>query len=168
MAAPPNSTNEALTIKMVERLLECPVGEIVTHAVCERIVGERPYLVQAARRRANDQSGVIFKPVRGVGLRRLPDGEASAVGMSYLAHTRRGANNALRTMENTITKSNSVENHEIVRAYSVMNQIGLIKRHTYARTVDAAEAEIIGKHGSTADAARASLEAMRDALRRRK
>lgn len=162
------TTNEELVSRLTERMLACVVGDIVTHVEMREIAGDKPWLHQQARKRANRQAGAIFRAVKGIGLERLPSGEAHAVGQTALHRIRRTANNTSDTIAHAVTKSNSVSDQDTIRAYATMNVLGLIGRQTYKQNVDAREAEIRSSHSSSTEAARASLEAMRTALGRRK
>ena len=168
MARAFGTENEKMVQSMLTIFLDCPIGEMVGKAEQQRVCGANAYLIQAAKRRANEEAGANFKAVRGLGYQRLPDDEAHAVGLQALRAIRNKARRAQRTVANTITRSNSISSDGIIKAHAAMNVLGLIQRQAHARNVNHEEDQLRVSHGTTAEAARVSLDMMRELRNRRR
>lgn len=90
------------------------------------------------------------------------------MGLQALRAIRNKARRAQRTVANTITRSNSISSDGIIKAHAAMNVLGLIQRQAHARNVNHEEDQLRVSHGTTAEAARVSLDMMRELRNRRR
>lgn len=86
-----------------ERLEKATVGEIVGYEELTALIGTDVQLkgrgyMETARRMAMRDKGMVFGPVRGVGLKRLADTEIVRSGQAYISKIRRHARRGMKVL----------------------------------------------------------------------
>jgi hypothetical protein len=131
------SNNHAAIRRLVDALVACPVGETVTYTELSRALGspvqERFYLVLAAMRRANEETGANFVNIRTVGYQRQPPALAHIIGATARAKGRRVFKRASRAIDNTLKKANDVSEADRLKAYREQALLGLLRQMTRDR-----------------------------------
>lgn len=106
---------------LADVLLAASVGQTVTYGAMDRAIGApvlaRRWLIQSARDLALRESGAAFMAVKGIGMRRLPAEEASAVGVYYRTSIRRTAKRSARVMTQMVKKANDLPDQAKLEAY---------------------------------------------------
>lgn len=156
-----NTVHERIVQALTDRLLTCAVGDTVTKAEIAAF-SDKQWILHSAKRRANEQSGMVFRTIYRIGIQRMADSEVpAAVGQQILKQVRTRTRRGARTISNTVTKSNSISDDGIILASATLSTFGLLNRQARLQHVEQKESEIRLSHTSTAEAAAASLEAMR-------
>lgn len=163
-----NQTNETLTQRLLDRLLALRPQELITHDEIEQLTEGRGWIIGKAMSRASQSAGANFESQRGLGYRRMSDGEAPVVGDKAIKRNRKNSDRAIKRMLHTVARSNSMSNDEIIKTHSRISVLEFTKLLNTARSANQKEAEHRVSHRSSSEAARASLEAMRGALGSRK
>lgn len=138
-----NPENEAIVLKLVNALVDLPVGAIAPYDQLKRIGGRdllngRRYLLKRARDKAEIQARGIFEAVKSVGVKRLTAAEAPEIGLAGLRGIRRKAKRCSRRLDHI--DSNSLSDHERRRtiAYrSHHNAIAMMSDGNKSRTIAA-------------------------------
>lgn len=117
---------ERVSKEMAALFISCPFEGIVSYTQLSRICGfnpqDRRHVVAKAIRIANEEAGVVVKPVINVGYQRVSDGVLA--GISSLAKARRQVRRGRRTMGNWM-KTTNLSDEELKRAYAINTQLSL-------------------------------------------
>jgi hypothetical protein len=125
------SEYEADIVALAERLRAIPVGEVVSYAELDDVIGRsvrgHRYLLASARERVEREDGVIFQSVFNTGVKRLPVEAYATVGQQSRKTIRRKARHASKRMQNGLERANEAP-AEVVRAVSrEQSVLGLIQ-----------------------------------------
>lgn len=105
----------------------CSIDATVTYAQMRKVLGDSPqkkrYLISAALRLSNKESGAVFKVIPNVGYQRIRDGVSA--GTAALTKARRATKRGLQTVTNWMDKTNLTD-EELRRAYPVRTQLSLV------------------------------------------
>ncbi len=123
----PTSENVEYVHILAAMFNDCPIDGVVTYSQMQSKIGRNPrnlrYLVSAARRLSNKESGAVFKVVPNVGYQRIRDGVSA--GTAALTKARRATKRGLQTVTNWMNKTNLTD-EELRRAYPVRTQLSLV------------------------------------------
>ncbi|MHB1310529.1 MAG: hypothetical protein ACYC3L_00835 [Gemmatimonadaceae bacterium] len=164
------SATNAKHVRMLADLFgACAIGKRVTHHQIEHAIGRNPrlvpFIVQRARRLANDEAGVVFKSVRGTGYERMPANQAASVGNTFRTHVRRGARGTTRMITNALAKANDLTRTEVLRGWQEITHVSMLEMVGRDRSAPAIPDSILPP--DPAATARETLEALRGTLGRR-
>lgn len=147
MFQPNAKTTASLVEAIVDALSALSPGQTITYAELSRAMGtevtSQSYVVQRARKKAEQQTGAIFDNVMGQGYQRLPTHEIPGVGKRANAHIRKTARNTRRRLESV--RANDMSTGEIAAIAAYRSHFGMLesiaKEHTVQvleRSLDAA------------------------------
>jgi hypothetical protein len=157
------SHNAPIIRKIADALLSTSIGETITYAALDRAAGvsvqARNYLLQAAMRLVNKESGVWFGNVRGVGYVRHTQGEVGADIDQGLLRVRRIARRKMERSANAVKYGNDISDEQLRTIYSRQAAIGLIQHMTYQRNLPVIPPGTAPP--PTVDTIRSSMEALR-------
>src|SRR5579859_3537639 len=124
-----SAMNEKHVRLIADALNACAIGKQVTHHQMARAIGRQPApgIVQRARRLANQESGAVFRSVRGIGYERMPANQAASLDNSTREHTRRCYRQASRMIGNALAKANDLTSDEVRRGCQAMTHLGLLE-----------------------------------------
>ncbi len=165
------SATNAKHIRILADLLgRCSIGGRVTHdqmmSATKRDRQSVAWIVPRARRLINDETGAIFKCIRGVGYERMPANLLTSVGDTTRTHVRKVGRQSVRMMANALGAANDLSRDEVLRGHAAITQMGVIVMMARDDAAPKLPDSILPP--DPADTARASLEALRGALGRRK
>lgn len=140
-----SSQNQPLIAALAETLRACSIGETITYAQLSRSIDapvqERFYLVLAALKRVNAESGANFKNIRTVGYKRLPSSMAHVIGKEGRAKIRRVSSRASDAITNTLAKANDITNDDRLKAFREQVSLGLLQHMARDRNLPAVSEE---------------------------
>lgn len=147
-----NQTNETLTQRLLDRLLALRPQELITHDEIEQLTEGRGWIIGKAMSRASQSAGANFESQRGLGYRRMSDGEAPVVGDKAIKRNRKNSDRAIKRMLHTVARSNSMSNDEIIKTHSRISVLEFTKLLNTARSANQKEAEHRVSHRSSSEA----------------
>ncbi|MBP8296366.1 MAG: hypothetical protein KAX84_09690 [Burkholderiales bacterium] len=120
------------TRAVADLLSACPVGETVSHGAMTEAIGRdilrHRYILQAARRVAQRETGAVFVSERGTGLRRLSAQRATeTVGTAARHHIRRTARRARSTLLAATSGANDLPADAQRRLAAEVSTLGLME-----------------------------------------
>lgn len=160
-----STTNAAIIRALADLLKQADVGATVTFLEMNEATGyniklDYPYLIPAARKLANQETGALFDSVRGEGYVRLPNEAADGVGAKVARRSRRGLNRGVTMLGNTMRLSNDMSPEAVIQTFARMNQLGLAAAMLRGRpafnTTDLKPSDV----PSPTDAAKSAMKAM--------
>lgn len=124
-----SAMNEKHIRLIADALNACPIGKQVTHHQMARALGKRPdpSIVQRARRLANQESGAVFRSVRGIGYERMPANQAASVGNRARAHIRRTCRQTYQTISNSMAQANDLTAAEVRHNWQEISAASLLE-----------------------------------------
>jgi hypothetical protein len=92
-----------LTAQLIDILRTVPAGETISYEALTATIDtdvrkEARHLLYSARRIVRREDALVFRPARGVGLRRLTDSEIATSGSAFLRHINRTSRRAVQTL----------------------------------------------------------------------
>lgn len=126
----PQITASIDTQMIYERLEKSAIGELVEYQELSALIGTdvqskgRGYM-ETARRMAMRDKGMVFEPVRNVGLKRLADTEIVRSGQAYISKIRRHARRGMRVLV-SVQDFNSLPNDLKVRHNATASMLGAV------------------------------------------
>lgn len=168
MIQPASSTNAERVRRLADTLSACSIGKLVTFsqltkAIKVEILAHR-YLLPQAFRLINEETGAVFRSVRGVGYERLPQNEAHGRGRAARTKARRLFKREVKTINNAVRYANDLSQDDMKRAYTELTHLGLLQHLTYDRAAPKVPEGALPL--DPGHAAKETLEAMRTALGR--
>lgn len=144
------STPERLAIRdrLVTAFVESSIGQVVSHDTIRRVIGARtssPNAIKnSAFRLCEQEHGIAFENVRGVGYRRLRPAELQRVGAATRHSIRGKAKRGTRKIEAVLSANhNSMTGGDKKAAYVELALLGMVRMaagHATARRAHAGEA----------------------------
>lgn len=113
-----------------ERLEKTTVGEIVGYDELTALIGSDVQLkgrgyMETARRMAMRDKGMVFGPIRGIGLKRLADTEIVRSGQSYISKIRRHARRGMKVLV-SVQDFDALPNDLKVRHNATASMLGAV------------------------------------------
>lgn len=88
--------------KLYERLAGCAIGEVMSYGHLSEMLGygirDKPYILQQARRRLQDDLRYVFATIANVGIQRMTDAEIVNTGSRSVVQIRERAHRAAKTL----------------------------------------------------------------------
>lgn len=155
-------------IRRIAELLKALVPEeTISYEEIEQAVGkpraECRYMIQAAKRIASRELGAVFKPVRGVGYRRLHPEELHSVGTEHLQRAGKTCKNGQVKIKNGLRFTNGMSPSAQARASQKLAHLGIVQHMTKQEWQPPLDDVV---HKSPGEVVIDSLERMRAALGR--
>lgn len=126
---------------IVEILTALSPGEMVNYAMLSRVAGEKvgsqSYVVQRARKKAEQQTGAIFDNVMGKGYQRLPTSEVPGLGKRANNHIRKTARRTRIRLEGI--RANDLSPKEVASIAAYRSHFGMIEGLARESTIAALE-----------------------------
>jgi len=164
-----SATNAKHIRAIADMLNACSIAKTVTYQQMTRAIGKDvrtvPYILGRARRLSNEETGAVFKTVRGTGCERMPANQAPSIDNTFRAHVRKGARGVVRMLSNAMEKANDLTPDEVRRGWQAITHQGMIGQLAQDRSAPKMPDSILPP--DPAKTARDTLEAMRGALGRR-
>lgn len=125
---------------LAEALKSASYGALVTfddlsQALGRNVLLSQRYLIYAAIKVANEESGAVFASVRKRGYRRLPPDEAHKVGQTARRRVRRAARAAANGITAALRAANAIEPEAQRRANAEISALNLIEHLSMDRNV---------------------------------
>lgn len=160
-----STTNAAIIRDLADLLKRTDIGATVTFSEMDKATGyhvkrDYPFLIPAARKLANQETGALFDSVRGEGYVRLPNESTDAVGAKIARRSRRGLNRGVTMLGNTVRLSNDMSPEAVLQTFARMNQLGLAAAMLRGKPRFSEAALWPDKAPEPTDAAKAAVKAM--------
>ncbi len=126
----PQITTHIDTQMIYERLSTASIGDLIEYQELTALIGTdvqnkgRGYM-ETARRMALRDKGMVFQPVRGVGLKRLADTEIVQSGQAYITKIRRHARRGMRVLV-SVQDFGALPNDLKVRHNATVSMLGAV------------------------------------------
>ena len=120
-------------IEAVSKMLtELPIGAVLTYSAINDAIGRdvtngARYVLAAAKKRTEAETGALYEAVRKVGVKRLPTDEIASVGTAAIRKVRRTARRGMKRLGNV--KANDIspdQSREIVMQRSVLGAVAML------------------------------------------
>jgi hypothetical protein len=141
---PTNPEHAAIVDKLADALSALSIGGLMTYAAASALAsrdvsGPYRYLLDAAREKAEKNSGCLFECVRTVGVKRLSASESPEVGLASIRRVRKAAKRGARRLDRLNANSLSEpENRRVISYKAMLGAVAMIADGNKARTVAAA------------------------------
>jgi hypothetical protein len=161
MAFIPSSINAELVRRIGDLLNATPIEGVATYGKISEAIGfdvaRRRWLLPAALRLANAETGAIFATQRSIGYQRLPGSEAHALGRHARGRIRRISKSTQQVITQALILTNDLSDDERRRAHSELAALGLIQHLSLDRNMP----QVVGDRPMpTPETVRASVDAL--------
>lgn len=134
---------------LIQRLSKLRMGESISYAELTKEVGKKVTgsfgALQTAKKRLLEDENMRFEPVRGVGLRRLTDGEIVSAAKENISRLRKGAKSSSRKL--FAADFSSLNNREQLNYTTHLSVFGAVASMTTQKGIDKVERSLGGRSG---------------------
>jgi len=122
----PENAADIATLKTM--LSAAPIGQTLSYAAMTVAIGrdvkDRPWIMIAARKEVEKETGGLFETVRGIGVQRLPSAKIPDAGLHTLRKLRKCAKRGAERLANV--RVNDLSNTERQQVIAYRSQLGAI------------------------------------------
>ncbi len=134
------------SLLLVEKLRAVEVGAQITYSELSQAVGrnvqtEARGCLNTARAILQREDSTLFAPIRGIGLKRLTDGEIAQVGGQTLRHVNNSAKRGIRKLA-CVRDFNALTNEEKIRHNAAMSVLGVFYEVSKTKGIRQIEAAV--------------------------
>lgn len=133
--------NEADILAIKELMIACPIGEVITYRAVSDAIGrdiqiKARYLLQAAIRVAEKETGARYACVHHIGIKRLPVEEIPSIGTACVGKIRRAAQRGIKRLSGVRENAPPIVQKQINAQCAQLGAVALIARNESTKKIE--------------------------------